>query len=101
MPDSLAGSAVLKLPALLTHDQADAWVRSLKLALQAAPADTQPVVADASGLRQFDSSALAVLLACRREALALDRSFFVRDLPPRLRQLAGLYGIASLIPSAP
>ena len=92
---------MLKLPAVLTHDQANDCVHSLHLAVQALAADGQPVVADASGLTRFDSSALAVLLACRRQAQALGRAFYVRDMPPRLRQLAGLYGIASLIPSAP
>jgi len=90
---------LIKFPAVLTHHQASDWVRSLKLALRAASADQTPVIADASALSQFDSSALAVLLDCRREALTMGRTFFVQDLPPRLRQLAGLYGIAALIPS--
>ncbi len=90
---------LLKLPAVLTHKQASDWARSLRLALRAAAADPTPVVADASALTQFDSSALAVLLDCRREALSMGRVFFVQNLPPRLRQLAGLYGIAALIPA--
>jgi phospholipid transport system transporter-binding protein len=91
---------MIKLPNVLTHDQASACVLSLQLALRAQAADGQPVIADASELTRFDSSALAVLLACRRQAQALGRAFYVHDMPPRLRQLAGLYGIASLIPSA-
>jgi phospholipid transport system transporter-binding protein len=59
------------------------------------------VVADASALTHFDSSALAVLLECRREALVLGKSFSVSHLPPRLRELAALYGVASLLPAAP
>jgi phospholipid transport system transporter-binding protein len=90
---------LLKLPAALTHNQASAVARHLKVALRAAAADKAPVIADASEMTQFDSSALAVLLECRREALALGRTFCVQGLPPRLRQLAGLYGIAALIPS--
>ncbi len=92
---------MLKLPALLTHDQARALVTSFQMVLLAEPANSQPVVADAGSLSRFDSSALAVLLACRRQAQALGRAFYVRGLPPRLRQLAGLYGIAELIPDAP
>ena len=57
------------------------------------------VVADASALIEFDSSALAILLECRREALAADKLFSVQAAPPRLRQLAGLYGVADLIPA--
>jgi len=71
------------------------------MVLLAEPAGVEPVVADATNLSRFDSSALAVLLACRRQAQALGRAFYVRGLPPRLRQLAGLYGIAELIPDAP
>jgi phospholipid transport system transporter-binding protein len=40
------------------------------------------------------------LLACRREALAAGKSFAVRALPARLRQLAGLYGVAELLPAS-
>ncbi len=90
---------LLKLPSVLTHNQASESGRSLKLAVRAAAADQTPVIADASALTHFDSSALAVLLDCRREALAMGRIFWVQGLPPRLRQLAGLYGIATLIPS--
>ena len=90
---------LLKLPAVLTHNQSSEWARSLKLAVRAAAADQTPVIADASPLTQFDSSALAVLLDCRREVLAVGRTFWVQGLPPRLRQLAGLYGIATLIPA--
>jgi phospholipid transport system transporter-binding protein len=42
-----------------------------------------------------------VLLECRREALAAGKDFSVTGLPPRLRQLAGLYGVAELIPATP
>jgi phospholipid transport system transporter-binding protein len=59
------------------------------------------VVADAGALTHFDSSALAVLLECRREALALGKSFSVSRLPTRLRELAMLYGVAELLPAAP
>ena len=54
---------------------------------------------DASSLVQFDSSALAVLLAFRREALALNKGFAVKSLPARLANLAVLYGVAELLPA--
>ncbi|HYF42026.1 MAG TPA: STAS domain-containing protein [Ramlibacter sp.] len=89
---------MLVLPNELTHDHAAACARMLAQALRAEP-DTG-VVADAGALQRFDSSALAVLLECRREALALGKSFSVARLPPRLRELAGLYGVAQLLPAA-
>ena len=51
--------------------------------------------------RQFDSSALAVLLECRREALALGKTFAVAGMPARLRELAALYGVGELLAAAP
>jgi phospholipid transport system transporter-binding protein len=56
---------------------------------------------DASALQQFDSSALAVLLDCRRQALAAGRTFAVAGMPQRLAQLASLYGVAELISAQP
>ena len=88
--------SVLKLPSVLMHPQArvcrDQWVA----ALRAAPADAAWTV-DASDLAEFDSSALAVLLACRREAMALGQSWAVTGLPPKLQALAGLYGVMPLL----
>lgn len=89
---------MIVLPVDLTHDQASACARML---VQAARAEAGAVVvADASSLRKFDSSALAVLLECRREALLQRKSFAVKALPARLRDLAGLYGVADLLPDA-
>ena len=89
---------MLVLPAEVTHQHGAACCRMLEQGVRTDPA--QVVVADASALSRFDSSAIAVLLACRREALALGKSFSVRGLPPRLRVLAGLYGVADLLPTA-
>ena len=86
------------LPAELTHVHAPACVRMLAQALRS-EAGPQ-AVADASGLRSFDSSALAVLLECRREALAQGKSFAVSRMSPKLRDLAALYGVAELLPEA-
>ncbi|MGH8804807.1 MAG: STAS domain-containing protein [Polaromonas sp.] len=87
---------MLALPAVLTHAVAAGFARGLKPAVLAQPAE---VVADARALQEFDSSALAVLLECRREALAAGKAFSVQGAPARLRQLASLYGVAELIPS--
>ena len=87
---------MLVLPAELTHAQA---VSCLNVLLPAARAESgAQVLIDAAALARFDSSALAVLLACRRESLLDGKQFAVRGLPPRLRELARLYGIAELLP---
>jgi phospholipid transport system transporter-binding protein len=88
---------VLVLPAELTHAQATACCRMLAQALRSDPGPQ--AVADASALRRFDSSALAVLLECRREALAVGKTFAVSGLHPRLRALATLYGVGELLPA--
>ena len=86
---------MLVLPAQLTHDQASACSRMLAQALRSEL--QSEAVADAASLRQFDSSALAVLLECRREALALGKSFSVARMSPQLRDLAALYGVSELL----
>jgi phospholipid transport system transporter-binding protein len=88
---------MLSLPATLTHAQALETARGLKAQLAT---EAGGVVMDASALTQFDSSALAVVLACRREAMAVGKTFAVQALPTKLAQLASLYGVAQLISSA-
>lgn len=88
---------MLVLPAELTHAQAGACLGMLVQALRRDPETL--VVADASATTVFDSSALAVLLGCRREALALGKGFVVRGLHERLASLAQLYGVGELLPA--
>lgn len=89
---------MLVLPPELTHEQASA---SLRMLLQGLKAHRDPaLVVDAAALTSFDSSALAVLLECRRAALSEGKSFFVKSLPASLASLAGLYGISELLPTA-
>lgn len=88
---------MLTLPPVLTHAASAAFARGLPQVLQSEPGD---LVADASALRQFDSSALAVLLECRRQAMAAGKAFSVQGAPTRLRELAVLYGVQTLIPAA-
>jgi phospholipid transport system transporter-binding protein len=87
------------LPAELTHEQAAACSRMLAQAIQAQGG--QQAVCDARALQRFDSSALAVLLECRREAMALGQAFSVSHMPPRLRDLGKLYGVGELLPDTP
>lgn len=83
--------AVFALPAVLTHAQANACRQQLVQAMQGST-DRQLLI-DASGLQTFDSSALAVLLACRRQALAQGQTLQLTGWPERLRELARLYGV--------
>lgn len=85
---------MLTLPSVLTHAVAAQLARGLKQAVLAEPGE---VVADASALQQFDSSALALLLECRRLALGGGKAFSVQGVPERLLRLASVYGVAELI----
>ncbi|MEO7401147.1 MAG: STAS domain-containing protein [Polaromonas sp.] len=85
---------MLKLPAVLTHAVAAGFLQTAVNALASQP---EEVVVDASALQQFDSSALAILLDCRRQALAANKTFSVLGAPERLLQLASAYGVAELI----
>ena len=68
--------------------------------LQGLRADKGPqLVVDAGALQVFDSSALAVLLECRREALSERKAFAVKGLPAALAGMAALYGVAELLPA--
>jgi phospholipid transport system transporter-binding protein len=86
---------MLLLPATVTAREAPDALRMLAQVLQREP--ETGVVVDASGLRQFDSSVLAVLLECRRLAQAWGKAFAVRHAPPKLAALARLYGVDVLL----
>ena len=89
---------MLTLPTILTQLQASECLEKLTQAVQR-EADEQ-VVVDAAPLNSFDSSALAVLLAVRRECARAGKLFAVKGLPDRLRDLAALYGIEGLLTAA-
>ena len=89
---------MLKLPAVLNHAVACGFLPAVASEIPSLPKE---VVVDASALQQFDSSALAILLECRRQALAANKAFSVLNAPPRLLQLAQVYGVAALIPAVP
>lgn len=86
---------MLLLPESLTAREAPAVLRLLKTALERESAER--LIVDASPLLHFDSSALAVLLECRRLAQAWGKRFELKLPPPALVRLAGLYGIADLL----
>jgi phospholipid transport system transporter-binding protein len=86
---------MLQLPSELTQNQATACLRTLLPELKSSAGNAIEV--DASALTRFDSSALAVLLECRRESLSLGKTFAVHGLPPQLGNLAAIYGIGKLL----
>lgn len=78
--------------ATLTHASATA---ALAAGLQRIAAGAGSV--DCSPLVQFDSSALAVLLAWKRAAHARGVEFAIFNLPPGLASLAQAYGVDTLL----
>lgn len=88
---------MLVLPSELTHAQARACLQMLLQGLRAEQGSQ--VVVDGAALTVFDSSALAVLLECRRAAIYADKGLAVKALPPALGSLARLYGVQELLPS--
>jgi phospholipid transport system transporter-binding protein len=85
------------LPAVLMQAQAQAVANELTSVLGACVSEGGEPVLDASALTQFDSSALAVILACRRAVLARGAQLRVRGLPARAQALAKVYGLSALL----
>jgi len=90
---------MLVLPQTLTQLTARASLADLSTALRAEP--QHQVEVDARGLQHFDSAALAVLLALRRQALSARKSWQVSGLPTRLGDLARVYGVVDLLGQSP
>lgn len=89
-----APATVIELPERMTHADTAVFVGGLDAQVSAGQG---PLQVQAARLAQFDSSALAALLRLRRLALAAGRPFEVRGAPPRLVQLARLYGVGPLL----
>jgi phospholipid transport system transporter-binding protein len=87
----------IALPARITMGDARATLAQLQPLLQAADA---PVI-DASALVDLDTAAIALLLDCRRQAQAAGKPLRVVGAPPKLAQLATLYGVAELLALQP
>jgi len=86
---------MLLLPATITAREARDTQRLLTQALKGEP--DSGVAVDAGNLRQFDSSALAVLLECHRLAQSWGKGFELRNAPAKLASLAKLYGVEDLL----
>lgn len=85
---------MIRLPATLMHAQAESCLRNLSAQIDASAGVVQ---LDAQDLQAFDSSALAVLLACRRRVQTSGRVLEVRNMPERLQSLAHVYGVHGLL----
>ena len=72
---------LLVLPAEVTQSQAETCLALLRTAARASREGE--IVIDAAPLERFDSSALAVLLECRRDCLADGKRFAVWCLTAR------------------
>jgi phospholipid transport system transporter-binding protein len=86
---------MLVLPETLTLREARDVVQMFEQAVPRDGADLLTV--DASGLKSFDSAAVAVLLECARQAKSWGKRFAVRNAPAKLAELAGLYGVGELL----
>ena len=84
----------LALPQRITHAEAQAVVDGLLAVAQTQPG---PMVLDASALQVFDTSALAVVLACQRAALSRGATLTLQGLPERAKTLAKVYGVSQLL----
>jgi phospholipid transport system transporter-binding protein len=86
----------MKLPASATLADAPALLQQLDEALSG----SGELRVDASGLQQFDTSTIALLMQARRQAQAAGRPFSLSGLPPKLTELAQLYGVEALLSPA-
>jgi len=85
--------SALALPEVLTMAEARGASARLDAAVQA---EASPVI-DASSLHSLDSAAIAVLLQCRRVAAAQGKTLQISGAPPKLAELARLYGVDGLL----
>ncbi len=91
---------MVRLPALpvrLTHVESPACLAACEAALDRCAAG-EAAELDATALQEFDSSAVALLLALVRRARQQGAELRLPGLPTRLRELAVLYGVGELLP---
>jgi phospholipid transport system transporter-binding protein len=88
--------AMVRLPERITLREARGVLDQLGSALSAQPGGTV-VEVDASALTQFDSSALGVLVGLHRRAATSGHTCRLVGMPPRLTELARLYGVGELV----
>jgi phospholipid transport system transporter-binding protein len=82
------------LPVKITHQEAELVFKRFNESLKALKApDMTSFVEAASGLKEFNSSALALLLAFKRQLQAKGFLLEVTHLPAQLHNLAKVYGV--------
>lgn len=86
---------VLSLPAELNHSIAVSLLGEFSARI--AQSNGAVIRVDASSLSRFDSSALALVLACRRRAVDRGGRMVLDAAPPQFTQLATVYGVDHLI----
>jgi phospholipid transport system transporter-binding protein len=92
----------LNTPSQLTHDTCPAVLADWRAQIAALPANAASDLSlDLSALTQFDSSALAALLALKREWNGAGQTLQFNALPAKLSQLAQLYGVQDLLATKP
>ena len=87
----------LQLPERLTLQEAVQVLDQLSRAVSR-QSGALLVALDASALQVFDSSAVAVLLALRRNLMSQGKRLQVLQRPQRLNDLVTLYGVDELLP---
>ena len=96
MNDAAAPSEVLKLTGALSFESLPA-VLAESAQFTSRTDLPERLVIDFEGITDIDSSAVALLLEWRREALARGKTLEFVNLPANLVALAQLYGVADLI----
>ena len=96
MNDAAARAEVLRLTGALSFESLPT-VLAESAQFTARPDLPDRLVIDFEGITDIDSSAVALLLEWRREALARGKALEFVNLPANLLALATLYGVADLI----
>ena len=95
MSEAAAGEVLALTGALSFETLPEVLVQSAEYAARTDLPDRLTI--DFSGITGVDSSAVALLLEWRRQALARGKSLSYVNLPPNLLALAQLYGVDELI----
>lgn len=88
-------ASAVRLPERVTLQEAVQVLDGLNRALASQAGSL--ITLDASGLQVFDSSAVAVLLALRRNVMAQGKKLSIDRWPQRLTDLVQLYGVGELL----